>query len=78
MSPEIVMSNTSAVPNLVGTVELSRLLGVSICTVRRWLDEGRLPQPIKLRRNYHVWPIDAVQHLLDERTSPAPAAAGAC
>ncbi len=64
----------SSSDSLLGIVELARRLNVSVPTLRRWLDQGRLPEPIRFRRNLFISRLDQVQHLLDERTSPAAAA----
>lgn len=47
---EVAHSDERAImPRLVRYKEAAKLLGVSVKTVRRWVDAGELPRPVEIR-----------------------------
>ncbi len=36
-------------------------------TLRRWVQQGRFPAPVKLGENTHVWLADEVEKFLEDR-----------
>ena len=58
------------VPRLTYRVdEVSRLLGVPKATIYRWISDGNLPAAHFGR--VLLVPVEAIDRLLDERTTPA-------
>lgn len=52
--------------------DVAELLSVNRRTVWRWVDEGRLPSPIRLTARTVRWPASELQSYLDGARSETP------
>ncbi len=64
------MTNSS---NIIDTSRLSRRLNVSAETIRRWVTEKKLPEPMRLRPNYFAWFESDLRQVLDQVDAHASA-----
>lgn len=53
--------------NLLRRDEVLDLLGISKSTLYRWIDDGRLPEPIRLGPNVPAWREGDLRDWLDSR-----------
>lgn len=53
-------------PQFYSRRDVAQLLNVGIRTIQRWVDEGRLPPPI--RHSYKVvrWPCEEIHRFIEE------------
>lgn len=49
---------------LIRCKELCELFSVSRSTIWRWVQNGRLPKPLRLGPNVVGWPEDVIERLL--------------
>jgi prophage regulatory protein len=52
---------------ILGTAEVSRMLGLNPVTLWRMCREGRFPLPIKLTARRNGWPLGQVEEWLAQR-----------
>lgn len=67
MSDELrqIPAESAPLPQFIGIQELSKKLGISIMTARRWEQNGTLPQSIRLGKTQHRrWNLDEVKAAL--------------
>ena len=46
--------------------QLAKDFAVSICTLRRWADRGKIPEPIRISRK-RFWDTERLQAWIDEQ-----------
>lgn len=60
-----IPAESAPLPQFIGIQELSKKLGISIITARRWEANGTLPQSIRLGKTQHRrWKLDEVNAAL--------------
>lgn len=55
-------------PNLLTDREVAKHLNISKASVWRWLDEGRLPKPLKLSPGCTRWRADEIAAFIEAAT----------
>lgn len=56
---------------LLGRADIKRLLGISEATLRRWREDGTLPQPIRFGRRLIRWDAQTIEQWLASRSHEA-------
>ncbi len=50
---------------LVSVKEVAKALGIGVSTVWLWVQQGRLPEPIKLGDRCTRWKMSAIQSVIE-------------
>jgi len=62
-----MQDTTDAVDTFLDSAEVARRLSVSVRTVKRWCDDGRLPRPVILAGSTRRWPESAIKNWIDNQ-----------
>jgi predicted DNA-binding transcriptional regulator AlpA len=49
----------------VGVKDIAESLGLKQATVRRWVDQGLMPPPVKVNNKTLLWPEEEIKNWLD-------------
>lgn len=58
-------------PERVRPIDACAYLGVSMVTLKKWIQAGKLPPPIRATYHYIYWPRDTIGPVLNALKQPA-------